>query len=71
MEAFNVCRTSFESKIEANWQSIFVYIGSILYCSNRNVQKMWPIKVQFDWPLVKNGLKMANVILCTAHHPGS
>ena len=33
-----------------NVLAIFVNIGSIFYCFNRNVQKMWPTKVKFDWP---------------------
>jgi len=37
----------------SNWLAIFVNIGFIFYCFNRNVQKMWPTKVKFDWPLAK------------------
>jgi len=38
----------------------FVIIGSIFYCFNGNLQKVWPTKVKFDWPLGKIGLKMAS-----------
>jgi len=41
---------------------------SVFYCFNRNVQKMWPTKVKFDWPLAKIGLKMANGQLCTVNY---
>jgi len=49
-----------------DWLAIFANIGSIFYCFNGNVQKMWPIKVKFDWPLAKIGLKMANgqLLIC-------
>ena len=43
-----------------NWLAIFVIIGSTFYCFNGNVQKMWPTKVKFEWPLGKIGLKMAS-----------
>ena len=45
---------------------IFVSIGSIFYCFNRSVQKKWPTKFKFDWPLGKIGLKIASgqLLLC-------